>query len=620
MNLQRDKHRQQFLLESMIPDYENFFTQSNVKGKGKSGFLNKIFRINLAPIILSLFICLVQYLPVYVTPLLTAEIIDIVTVAVSLGGMSDMLWNELILYVAIIVFCLLLNVPTTIWRWRIVSKTLRRTSAGIKSSVVRKMQKLSLMFHKDLETGKVQSKFIKDTEEIDTLLSFLMHSFLPNILTLVVFIVISVVKNGVISLFFLIMVPLNIIVVKLFRKKILKSNREYRLKVEDMSSKLNTMLEMIPVTKSHGLENTEIAVVNDSIRNVAGSGLEVDKTNANFGAWMFVVSSLMSLICLAFCSLLAIYGYISVGDIVLFQTMFSSISSYVMGIVNAIPQIAKGSEALSSVGEIMNAKDIETSMGKVIVPAIDGNITFENLCYKYPNTDREALSNLNLSVKQGECIAVVGGSGSGKSTLMNMIIGFMLPTSGDLKIDGKSISNINLQEYRHQISVVPQNSILFTGTIRENITYGLTSYTKEHLDNVIKMANLEDFINELPDGLDTKIGEHGGKLSGGQRQRITIARALIRNPKILILDEATSALDNLSELHVQKAISSSIKGRTTFIVAHRLSTIRDADRIVVLEDGKMVEVGTFDELMERKGKFYQLKNLSDATTKSLEQE
>jgi ATP-binding cassette subfamily B protein len=201
-----------------------------------------------------------------------------------------------------------------------------------------------------------------------------------------------------------------------------------------------------------------------------------------------------------------------------------------------------------------------------------------------------------------------------------MIIGFLPPTEGELLIDGKSIKDFNLTEYRSHISVVPQSAILFSGTIRENITYGLSHYTEEDFNKVVEMANLNEFVKDLPDGLDTQVGERGEKLSGGQRQRVTIARALIRDPQILILDEATSALDNVSEYHVQKAIASSIQGRTTFIVAHRLSTIRDADRIVVMENGEAVEIGTFDELMDKKGKFYELKKLSDLTSKKAEQE
>jgi ATP-binding cassette subfamily B protein len=201
---------------------------------------------------------------------------------------------------------------------------------------------------------------------------------------------------------------------------------------------------------------------------------------------------------------------------------------------------------------------------------------------------------------------------------MNMIIGFLDPTEGRLYIDGVDMKDIILTDYRHQISVVPQNSILFPGTIKENITYGRENVSAAQLEKVLELANINEFAKELPQGLDTPVGEAGGRLSGGQKQRITIARALIRNPKILILDEATSALDNLSEYHVQQAIEKSKQGRTTFIVAHRLSTIRGADRIVVMEAGRCVEIGTYDELMAKHGKFYELKALSEMNIKKEE--
>lgn len=265
-----------------------------------------------------------------------------------------------------------------------------------------------------------------------------------------------------------------------------------------------------------------------------------------------------------------------------------------------------------------NSEDIENNRGKRKIEKVNGNVDFEHVYYRYPGANEDMIKDFNLHVTSGECIAFVGSSGSGKSTIMNMIIGFLKPTRGNLLIDGENIENIDLSEYRHSISVVPQNSILFDGTVRENITYGLIRYTEEDLQRVVEMSNVSEFLPELKDGLDTRIGEHGGKLSGGQKQRITIARALIRNPSILILDEATSALDNVSEYHVQKAIETARQNRTTFIVAHRLSSIRNADRIVVMENGVIKETGTYDELMALKGKFYELKSLNDIATKSVE--
>lgn len=621
--MQSDKvrHRQKLQRsDNVIPDYDYLFAETeNAKGKKKKNFFSKIMKINAKPLIGSTLVFFLQYSPQWITPLLTANIINTVTESVVSGaGATADVWRTLIINVSVLFLLLVQNVPTTIWRWHINSRMVRRTSAGIKSSVVRKLQSLSITYHKDMQSGKIQSKFLKDTEAVDGLFSNLLNSIIPCVATVIIATTISIYKNGIVALFFLLVIPCDVLLVWAFRKKLRKSYRDYRLKTEDLSSKMNTMLEMMPVTKSHGLENVEISSFHKNIKRLTGSGYKVDMTNANFGAWSWVVSSLLSATCLVFCAILALKGMIGVGDIVLYQSMFTQISSSVLALVNVVPAFGSGLEALSSVSEIMNAKDVEANMGKIDVEKIQGHVQFKDLYYRYPNTEQYVVSGLTLDVKAGECIAVVGSSGSGKSTIMNLIIGFLMPTKGDLLIDGKSITECNLSEYRHHISVVPQNSILFSGTIRENITYGLKKYSDEQLQKVVEMANLNEFIKDMPNGIDSEIGEHGDKLSGGQKQRITIARALIRDPRILILDEATSALDNISEFHVQKAIASSIKGRTTFIVAHRLSTIRDADRIVVMEQGVPVEIGTYQQLMDKKGKFYQLKCLNEMNLKTAE--
>ncbi|MBE5734620.1 MAG: ABC transporter ATP-binding protein [Clostridiales bacterium] len=619
--MQDEKPKRSKQSEKFIPEYDFLFEEhSTRKGKKEKKFFTKLVKMNARPIIFSTLIYVLQGLPTYVMPLMTAYIIDVVTASVEAGGgVTADVWRRIIICSVLLLVVIAQNVPTTIWRFKIVSKMARRTSAGIKSTVVRKLQSLSITYHKDMQTGKIQSKFLKDTDSVDGLFHTILHSIIPNILGVIIATTISVCKNGIIALFFLLVIPCNVGISFVFRKKMRKVYREFRLKTEKVSSKLSNMLEMMPVTKSHGLEQTEIGGFNKSITQLAGAGMEVDMNTARFGSASWVINQLLSAICLIFCSVLALNRYISIGDIVLYQTMFTQISGYVSNLVNMYPSLASGTEALNSVSEIMNAEDVEITIGKAKVPAIKGAVEFENLSYRYPNTEQFVVKDFSLSVKPGECIAVVGASGSGKSTIMNLIIGFLTAEKGDLKIDGKSIKDFNLSEYRHHISVVPQSSILFSGTIRDNITYGLSHYKEKELQKVVEMANLNEFIKDLPNGLDTDIGEHGDKLSGGQKQRITIARALIRNPKILILDEATSALDNISEYHVQKAISSSIRGRTTFIVAHRLSTIRDADRIVVMDQGVAVESGTFEELMAKKGKFYELKCLNDLNLKQAEE-
>ena len=231
------------------------------------------------------------------------------------------------------------------------------------------------------------------------------------------------------------------------------------------------------------------------------------------------------------------------------------------------------------------------------------------MSYAYKGEQKEILSHLNFEIHPGETVAFAGGSGSGKTTILNLAIGFLQPEKGKVLIDKKDLKKLDLRSYRKQIAVVPQQSILFTGTLRENITYGSDKISEERLWEVIRAANLEDVVKNLPDGLDTMITEHGENLSGGQRQRISIARAFLRDPKILILDEATSALDSISEKKIQDSIQKLVKGRTTLIVAHRLSTIRNADRIAVIGNGNVLESGSYEELMEKKGIFYQMEHL-----------
>ena len=601
--------------DNAIPDYDYLFNEeSDRQGKKHRGFLWKILKVNFWKIFIVSLLYILQAAPVWAMPLITADIINIAN-----AGLTDTTWQTIAIDSAILAVLLLQNVPTTVFRSKILYKLARNASAGIKSSVVRKLQSLSITYHKDIQTGKIQSKFLKDTDSIEALLINIMQTIIPNILSVIISAVIAIYKSGIVSLFFLLVIPFNVGLTMFFRNRIRKSNRNYRHEMEDMSAKLSNMLEMMSVTKSHGLEENEIVAFKHNIKKLVRSGLILDGTNAHFGAWSWVMNNLLSVVCLIFCSILALLGHIPLGDIVLYQSLFGQISAYVSGLINIVPQIGTGMEAISSVSEIMNSHDVEVNLGKGAVPEIIGNVTFDDVSYKYPDSDQYVIKDFSLDVKQGECIAVVGPSGSGKSTIMNMIIGFLIPDKGRLLIDGKPLTEFNLSEYRHNISVVPQNSILFSGTIRENITYGLSQYSEEDLQRVVEMANIKEFLSELPNGIDTNIGEHGGKLSGGQKQRITIARALIRNPKILILDEATSALDNISEYHVQKAIASSIKGRTTFIVAHRLSTIRDADRIVVMDAGVCVETGTYEELMAKKGKFYELKNLNDMNLKEAEE-
>ncbi|MBR3203024.1 MAG: ATP-binding cassette domain-containing protein, partial [Solobacterium sp.] len=252
---------------------------------------------------------------------------------------------------------------------------------------------------------------------------------------------------------------------------------------------------------------------------------------------------------------------------------------------------------------------VEVNEGKVQLKDLQGAYSFQHVGYTYPHSEESVLKDVTLEVAPGKTIAIVGESGAGKSTLISLIIGFMLPKKGKILIDGQDIKEIDLKSYRRFISVVPQTPLLFTGTLKDNITYGMEEATDEQIEQAIEAANLKQFVDDLPDGLNTILDEHGANLSGGQRQRISIARAIIRNPKVILLDEATSALDVISEREIQKAMKKLIHGRTTFVVAHRLSTIRDADWIVVMDHGVITEQGTYTELMDKQGVFYHMESL-----------
>ena len=597
----REKERER---ENRIPDLEWLFEGEGKKSPQKDNFIKKLFRRDWWTVLYTTFIYILQNSPVWILPIITSDVIDSITYMPAGYG-----WRLLI--DGIIVFVVVaLNVPTTTWRSGVFNRWVRTTASQIKSGVVRKLQRMSITYHKEMEEGRIQSKFLRDIDGVENYHACVIAVLVPQIVATVGSVAIALWKSPLVTLFFLMIIPLNVFLMKAFSKRMGRAYSTFRQENEKLSAKLTTTLQMMTLTKAHGLVLTEELAVGEKINSVKTAALKRDKTLSLFGAMLFVSKNLLSAVCLFFCAFLAIKGIISVGEVVLFQSLFASICASVMDLINAYPAFVSGKESVHSLSEIICAEDIERDDGKISVPGIVGEVTFEHVSYHYPNEEKAVVCDFHLHVKEGERIAVVGASGSGKSTVMNLLIGLLSPTEGRILIDGVPLTEMVLQEYRHFLSVVPQNSILFSGSIRDNITYGLSAYNEEDLARVVEDAAISEFLPSLTHGLDTPVGEHGDKLSGGQKQRVSIARALIRNPRILIMDEATSALDNVAEYHVQKAIERLVRGRTTFIVAHRLSTIRNADRIVVMEDGKMVEVGTYDELLALNGKFSELERLS----------
>ena len=585
-------------------DVESWFIECYRKHQGHPmQILLGLYKGNYHKFFLAVVFFVIKHAPVWVLPIVTANIINDIT-----SG-SPETYQNILIQAVIMVALVAMNVPMNYMYTRYKSLATRYAETGLRKALVRKLQQLSISYHKETQSGRLQSKIMRDVEAVETLSTQMFLSILSIALNIGIALMVTVNKSMVVFIFFLLTTPIAAATMVFFRNVMKKRNTEFRKEMEETSARVMEMVELIPVTRAHALEEEEVQKMSGQLFAVAEKGYRLDVIQALFGSVGWAIFQVFQVICLGFTGFLAIKGTVMPGDITLYQSYFATIVSQVSSLMSLIPTIAKGIESVNSIGEVLLEEDIEHNEGKEVLDDIEGEFAFKNVMFRYNNIVRPVLHELNLHVDKGETIALVGESGAGKSTILNLVIGFNLANKGEVLVDGHDMNKIDLRSYRKHIAVVPQTSIIFSGTIRDNITYGTENVDDATLDEVVKAANLTDLIESLPDGLDTMVGEHGGKLSGGQRQRISIARALIRNPKVIVLDEATSALDSISEKLIQEALNNLTKDRTTFIVAHRLSTIKDADRIAVIADGHCVEYGTYDELMELKGEFYQMKKI-----------
>lgn len=585
-------------------DVESWFIECYKKHKGHPmQILLGLYKGNYHKFFLAVIFFFIKHAPVWVLPIVTANIINDIT-----SG-SPETYQNIIIQAMIMIVLVALNIPMNYMYTRYKSLATRYAETGLRRALVRKLQQLSISYHKETQSGRLQSKIMRDVEAVETLSTQMFLSILNIALNIAIALIVTINKSLVVFIFFLLTTPIAAATMVFFRNVMKKRNNEFRKEMEEISARVMEMVELIPVTRAHALEEEEVQKMSGQLFAVAEKGYRLDVIQSLFGSVGWAIFQIFQVVCLGFTGFLAIKGTVMPGDITLYQSYFATIVSQVSSLMSLIPTIAKGIESVNSIGEVLLEDDIEQNEGKEIIKDIYGEFDFKDVTFRYNNIDRPVLHNLNLHVDKGETIALVGESGAGKSTILNLVIGFNQVNSGEVLIDGHNMKDIDLRSYRKYLAVVPQTSILFSGTIRDNITYGVDNVDEATLDEIVKAANLTDLINSLPDGLDTMVGEHGGKLSGGQRQRISIARALIRNPKVIVLDEATSALDSISEKLIQEALNNLTKDRTTFIVAHRLSTIKDADKIAVIADGHCVEYGTYDELMNLKGEFYQMKKI-----------
>lgn len=544
----------------------------------------------------------IKHSPVWLLPLLTANIIDVV---VQQKPIADLWWNALLL-----VLLIFQNMPMHVLYMRQLSTALRCVETRLRSGLSRQLQRLSIGYFTRASAGVLQTKVVRDVENIEQMVRTLFDGGLSALSGLVGALVVTAIRAPVFLPFFLVMVPVSALLVQVTRRGLTERNQQFRSEVERMAARLTEMTHLIPITRAHGLEQDELERVDETLSSVRKAGLELDMVNAVFGSLSWVTYNIFNVLCLVTAAWVAYHQIlpITAGDVVMLSGYFAGLTGSVMALVSLMPPISKGVESIRSVGEVLKAPDLEQNEGKLPVEAVRGEFCFENVSFHYPDTDVSAITDFSLEIPIGQNVAFVGPSGAGKSTVLNLVIGFIRPTAGRILLDGRDMNTLDLRAYRRFLSVVPQESILFEGTVRENITYGLENVPDSLVEAALRDSNAWDFVQEMPDGLETRIGERGAKLSGGQKQRLAIARALIRNPRVLILDEATSALDTESEALIQQALARLMRGRTTFIVAHRLSTIRNADKIVVLKQGKIVEIGGHEELIWRGGLYASLQS------------
>jgi ATP-binding cassette, subfamily B, bacterial len=545
-----------------------------------------------------------KHSPIWIIPLLTANVIDVV---VEHGSLHDLWVNA-----ALMALLIAQNLPLHQLYVRMLSVSVRTVETNLRMALSRRLQELSIGYHRRVSAGVLQAKIVRDVENVVESSRQAFDSGLAAITTLIGAIVITAFKVPEFLPVYAVAVPAAAALVVSMRRRMSARNAAFRAEVENMSARVSEMTHLIPITRAHALERNELDRMGATLVGVRNAGIRLDVTNGWFGSLSWILMQLLSVGCLIGAAWVAWSGMfgMTAGDVTMLSSYFVALTASVTALMSLTPIITKGLESVKSMSEVLSEPDIERNAGKAPVEAVRGEVQLDHVSHAYADApDELAVDALNLHVRPGETVALVGPSGSGKSTVLNLVIGFLAPSGGRLLLDGRDMAELDLRTYRRFLAVVPQESLLFEGSIRDNVTYGSHDLSDDDVLTALRDANAMEFVDQMG-GLDAVIGERGARLSGGQRQRLAIARALVRDPRVLVLDEATSALDNASERLVQEALGRLMRGRTTFVVAHRLSTIRGADRIAVMRAGRLVEIGSHAELMAADGAYAELERLA----------
>lgn len=461
------------------------------------------------------------------------------------------------------------------------------------------LHKLPIGYFKSERVGNIISRFTNDVNIIQASISATFSNLIKEPLTLIVFLAIAVSISWRLSLFAFIIVPIASLIIAWIGIKLKKQTVILQSKIADITSILQETISGVKIVKAFGMEQFENIRFMNETKNYFKLVLKIVRTRNLSSPITEILSVIIGVVIIYYGGVLVLVDKtLNASEFLGFLFAIFQMMTPIKELGSVNNRIQEASAAAERVFEIIDIEpQIKNKPNALELNSFKDEIVFKNISFKYEDSDVFVLDNLNFSVKRGEILALVGPSGGGKSTLADLIPRFYDPTDGQILIDGNNIKDITIESLRAKMGIVTQETFLFNTNIAENIAYGLTDYPMEKIIEAAKTANAHNFISEMPQGYKTMIGERGVKLSGGQRQRLTIARALLKNPDIMIFDEATSALDNESEILVQEAIERLMLNRTTIVIAHRLSTIRNATNILVLNKGRIIQQGTHDKLI-----------------------
>ena len=487
-----------------------------------------------------------------------------------------------------------------------------RMQAQMRSDMFNHLEKLPYKFFDSNETGKIMSRMTNDLMEI----SELAHHGPENLLISGIMITLSFTYLSTINIWLTLIifacVPILVVVSLFCRKRMREAFTESRKSIAVINASLESSISGIRVTKAFTNQSKEIEKFEEGNRSFVGARKKAYKAMAQFFSSTQFVTDIFNVIVLVAGGFFLYDGKISFGDYSTFIVSVNLFISPVTTLINFMEQYQNGVTGFTRFCEILDEEPESDKHGASKLENVRGRISLEHVTFSYEE-GHEILHDISLNIEKGKKLALVGPSGGGKTTICHLIPRFYALREGSIKIDGIDINDVTMESLRRNIGIVQQDVFLFNGTIRENILYGCPNATQEQIELAAKRANIHDYVMTLEKGYDTEIGERGVKLSGGQKQRLSIARVFLKDPAILILDEATSALDNTTEILIQQALDELCRGRTTLVVAHRLSTIKNADEIAVISKGQIAEQGTHEELMAHKGVYHDLYSLQFRT-------